>query len=202
MNPNVVKLMVTLFDEQSKLFRDHADRLRKALKDSGEEVPDAPAPSKKDGEKKTRKPRGEKKATVKRPLSAYQVFMKEHLKSYKQRHPEVQQAEVMKVIATRWSKLEAEKKAKYIEMAGTLKDEFIAGHAVEGDGEGAEEGFQVVQLTGDKTKKRKHDGKENHGDASSSNVPVILTQTQATEGGDGEGGKKKKKKKDKAQSQD
>lgn len=195
-----------MWEEQAQLFQAHAARLRKALKDNGEDVPDAPVAKKgkaklEPGEKAVRKTRGEKKVTKKRALSAYQVFMKEHLKSYKQRHPELQQTEVLKVIATRWGKLEDDKKAKYGEQAKVLKEEFLS-HQAEAEaaaGGGEPAGFAVVPLTGDKTKKRKHDEKENNGaHASSNDSATILSPSQAA-AGDDEGGKKKKKKKDKSQ---
>jgi len=212
---NVGNLLITMWEEQAQMLQDHANRLRKVLKANGEEVPGAVSvkntKAKADpADKPIKKARGEKKVTKKRALSAYQVFMKEHLKSYKQRHPEMQQTEVLKVIATRWGKLENDKKEKYAEQAKTLKEEgIVASQAAEAEAAGAAGGgdshhdYHLVPVTDDKNKKRKHDEKENEGGASSSSnhsagiLSSQLSHPDHVEDEEG-GGKKKKKKKDKS----
>lgn len=122
MSNQVAKVMIELFEEQSKMLKDHADRLRKALGEAGSSA-DAEETKKGKGSKKGDKP------AVKRALSGFQVFMKEHLKSYRARHPEIAPKEVLTIISQRWKSLTEDKKAKYLQEAAKLNEETAKGGA-------------------------------------------------------------------------
>lgn len=118
----MAKVMIELFEEQAKMLHEHANRLRKALGDApAEESPVEGAKGKKG--KKSDKP------IVKRALSGFQVFMKEHLKSYRVRHPEIAPKEVLTIISQRWKSLPEDKKSKYLQEAAKLNKEAGKGGA-------------------------------------------------------------------------
>eukprot|EP01033_Poteriospumella_lacustris_P014168 gene14168-10120_t len=107
---NVAKVMIDLFEEQATMLKDHADRLRKALSEEGN-TDGVPAGS--DGKKKGKRGKKDGKPVVKRALNGFQMFMKENLKAYRERHPELAPKEVLTIISQRWKNLADDKKSKY-----------------------------------------------------------------------------------------
>lgn len=123
---NVAKVMITLFEEQAAMLRDHADRLRKALGEDGN-ADEAPASS--DGKKKGKRGKKDGKPVVKRALNGFQMFMKENLKAYRERHPEIAPKEVLTIISQRWKNLSEDKKSKYNNDAHVANDSAKADEA-------------------------------------------------------------------------
>jgi hypothetical protein len=55
--------------------------------------------------------------------------MKEHLKSYRVRHPEIAPKEILTIISQRWKSLPEEKKSKYLQEAAKLNKDAFKGRA-------------------------------------------------------------------------
>jgi hypothetical protein len=103
--PKLAEVLIQVYEQQSAMLKEHAAQLRAAL---AAEVSENKKPKK----SKTENPRS---------LSAYQVFMKEHLRTYHLKHPELQQKEVLTIIAQRWKGLDPAKKEQYQVEATRLK---------------------------------------------------------------------------------
>lgn len=115
----VTEVTIELLEEQSKMLHEHANRLRKALSKAPAVEPPADVVKGKKGDK----------PVVKRALSGFQVFMKEHLKSYRVRHPEIPPREILTIISQRWKSLSEEKKSKYLQEAAKLNKDAGKGRA-------------------------------------------------------------------------
>ena len=61
---------------------------------------------------------------MKRPMNSFMVFATEQRKELRQKHPEMHNKDISKMLGVRWKKLSAEEKAPYMEESKRLRVEY------------------------------------------------------------------------------
>jgi len=108
----VADLFASFLDEQVKLLQKQAEKLRNFSGSEGAHTDD-----KKKKVKKEKDPNA-----VKRPLSAYQLFIGDQYKKMKQSNPEVPSKDLFGLLSKQWSTLAPETKSQYIKQSEDAKD--------------------------------------------------------------------------------
>jgi hypothetical protein len=116
------EFIASMFEAQAKLLLQQAEQLRGGEHSETVET---------DGKKKKLKVKKEKDPNaVKRPLSAYQIFIGEEYKNLKARNPEIPSKELFGVLSQQWKSISDEKKAMYNKKSQDLKDHAAEDHSV------------------------------------------------------------------------